>query len=197
MGERTRLDHPSHPPDRFKQQNYSVKAENPHPFPSSSIHTPDAVDKPTCKCFFSLKDHTTIKSDKTSKDQSSPRSSSYQNTPTSAPTPPSPPALLILLHNVRSSSTTPPTRQHLHVSRGWSEWVPLETNDDKREEKGERGVIAGWQLGQIFRTRAESQRIVAARPLCRLQYPVRAKSSAKDLPQRRLELSCLAPKPVL
>ena len=35
---------------------------------------------------------------------------------------------------------------------------------------------------QIFRTRAESQRIVAARPLCRLQYPVRAKSSAKDLP---------------
>ena len=33
------------------------------------------------------------------------------------------------------------------------------------------------------RTRAESQRIVAARPLCRLQYPVRSKSSTKDLPQ--------------
>ncbi len=48
---------------------------------------------------------------------------------------------------------------------------------------------------QILRTRAESQRIVTARSLCRLQYPVRAKSSAKDLPQRRMELSCLAPKP--
>lgn len=34
-----------------------------------------------------------------------------------------------------------------------------------------------------LRTRAESQRIVAARPLCRLQYPVLAKSSAMDLPQ--------------
>src|SRR3569833_237901 len=45
--------------------------------------------------------------------------------------------------------------------------------------------------GQIGRTLAESQRIVAARPLCRLQYPVLAKSSAKDLPQGRLILSCL------
>ena len=36
---------------------------------------------------------------------------------------------------------------------------------------------------QIFRSRAESQRIVAARPLCRLQYSDRAKSSTKDLPQ--------------
>ena len=44
----------------------------------------------------------------------------------------------------------------------------------------------GWNGQSPFtnhRTRAESQRIVAARPLCRLQYPVRAKSSAKDLPQ--------------
>ncbi len=48
---------------------------------------------------------------------------------------------------------------------------------------------------QILRTRAESQRIVTARSLCRLQYPVRAKSSTKDLPQRRMELSCLAPGP--
>ena len=48
-------------------------------------------------------------------------------------------------------------------------------------------------IGQIFRTRAESQRIVAARLLCRLQYPVQSKSYAEDLPQRRLELPCLAP----
>ena len=74
---------------------------------------------------------------------------------------------------------------------------PLSQMGPREKRRERRGVIAGWQLGQIFRTRAESQRIVAARPLCRLQYPVRAKSSAKDLPQRRLELSCLAPKPVL
>ena len=46
----------------------------------------------------------------------------------------------------------------------------------------EEGVNTEWYSKQIFRTRAESQRIVAARPLCRLQYPVRAKSSAKDFP---------------
>ena len=33
-----------------------------------------------------------------------------------------------------------------------------------------RGVVARAQ--QIFRTKAESQRIVATRPLCRVQYPV-------------------------
>jgi hypothetical protein len=34
-----------------------------------------------------------------------------------------------------------------------------------------RGVVAR-EAQQIFRTRAESQRIVATRPLCRVQYPV-------------------------
>ena len=52
-------------------------------------------------------------------------------------------------------------------------------------------------LKQILRTRAESQRIVAARPLYRLQYPVRAKSSTKDLPRWRLEFPCLAAKPIM
>ena len=33
-----------------------------------------------------------------------------------------------------------------------------------------RGVVARWR--QIVRTKAESQRIVATRPLCRVQYPV-------------------------
>ena len=42
---------------------------------------------------------------------------------------------------------------------------------------------------QIFRTRAESQRIVAARPLYRLQYPVRVKWSAKDFPQHASGIS--------
>ena len=56
--------------------------------------------------------------------------------------------------------------------------------------KGKRSWADAQQ--QIFRTRAESQRIVAARPLCRLQYSVRAKSSTKDLPHWRVELSCLA-----
>jgi len=36
---------------------------------------------------------------------------------------------------------------------------------------------------KIGETAAESQRIVAARPLYRLQYRVSAKSSARDLPQ--------------
>ena len=38
-------------------------------------------------------------------------------------------------------------------------------------------------IEQIVPTTAESQRIVAARPLCRLQYRVESKSSAWDLPQ--------------
>ncbi len=38
-------------------------------------------------------------------------------------------------------------------------------------------------IGQIVRTTAESQKIVAARPLYFLQHRVRAKSSARDLPQ--------------
>ncbi len=54
------------------------------------------------------------------------------------------------------------------------------------------GGGGGWRRGglkgcpsssQIIRTTAESQRIVAARPLCRLQYRVRPKSSARDLPR--------------
>ena len=39
-------------------------------------------------------------------------------------------------------------------------------------EWGVRGVPARGRLPQIFRTKAESQRIVATRPLCRVQYPV-------------------------
>ena len=40
-------------------------------------------------------------------------------------------------------------------------------------EWGVRGAPGeGWRLPQIFRTKAESQRIVATRPLCRVQYPV-------------------------
>jgi hypothetical protein len=50
---------------------------------------------------------------------------------------------------------------------------------------------------QILWTRAESQQIVTARSLYCLQYPVRTKSSTKDLPQWRMELSCLAPTQVL
>ena len=53
----------------------------------------------------------------------------------------------------------------------------------RRDREIERGEKYPKILLQIFRTRAESQRIVAARPLCRLQYSVRAKSSTKDLPQ--------------
>ena len=60
---------------------------------------------------------------------------------------------------------------------------------------GEDGFLI--HLQQILRTRAESQWIVTARSLCHLQYPVRAKSSAKDLPQGRMELSCMAPEQVL
>lgn len=52
-------------------------------------------------------------------------------------------------------------------------------------------------IEQILRTRDESQWIVTARSLCHLQYPVRTKSSAKDLPQWRMKLSCLAPEPNL
>jgi hypothetical protein len=48
------------------------------------------------------------------------------------------------------------------------------------EEEG--GEWINHSGAQIFRTRAESQQIVAARPLYCLQYPVRTKSSAKDLP---------------
>ena len=59
-------------------------------------------------------------------------------------------------------------------------------DEGKEGEGGGGGGGGGGDLHkanqQIFRTKAESQRIVAARPLCRLQYPVRAKSSAKDLP---------------
>lgn len=61
----------------------------------------------------------------------------------------------------------------------------LQGSEKRREIKDmeERGRIAEAIRGQILRTRAESQRIVVARPLCRLQYPVRTKSSAEDLPQ--------------
>jgi hypothetical protein len=44
------------------------------------------------------------------------------------------------------------------------------------------GVLGGYPK-QIERTRAESQQIVATRPLYCLQYSVLSKSSAKDLPQ--------------
>ena len=53
---------------------------------------------------------------------------------------------------------------------------------DLRE--GEGGVTGTSPIIQILRIRAESQQIVAARPLYCLQYPIRIKSSAKDLPQR-------------
>ena len=50
--------------------------------------------------------------------------------------------------------------------------------------KGWRGIGSGeGPIEQIVPTAAESQRIVAARPLCRLQYRVESKSSAWDLPQ--------------
>ena len=42
--------------------------------------------------------------------------------------------------------------------------------------------------GQIGGTRAWSQRIVGTSPLCRLQLPVHAKSSAEDLPPQALRL---------
>jgi hypothetical protein len=47
------------------------------------------------------------------------------------------------------------------------------------------GEGGGWPGGrrQIVATRAESQWIVAARPLYHLQYPVASKSSTEDLPQ--------------
>ena len=55
------------------------------------------------------------------------------------------------------------------------------------------GVVPRGAHWQILATRDESQWIVAARPLYHLQYPVATKSSAEDLPQWRVELSCLAP----
>ena len=58
------------------------------------------------------------------------------------------------------------------VSKPALEWKP---------EKG-GGVLGGYPK-QIGRTRAESQQIVATRPLYCLQYSVLSKSSAKDLPQ--------------
>jgi hypothetical protein len=46
-----------------------------------------------------------------------------------------------------------------------------------------------WVVTQTnHTTRAESQRIVATRPLYRLQYPVVSQSSAEDLPQRACEI---------
>ena len=54
---------------------------------------------------------------------------------------------------------------------------------DLREREG-GGVTGTSPIIQILRIRAESQQIVAARPLYCLQYPIRIKSSAKDLPQR-------------
>ena len=82
----------------------------------------------------------------------------------------------------------------------WDDWegwfgereVDIGSDDQVRRDGEVGGIGRGDGVGvkrtdgclsQICRTRAESQRIVAARPLCRLQYPVRAKSSAKDLPQ--------------
>ena len=53
-----------------------------------------------------------------------------------------------------------------------------------------RGGVTGTSpIVQILRIRAESQQIVAARPLYCLQYPIRIKSSAKDLPQRTSAIS--------
>jgi hypothetical protein len=46
-----------------------------------------------------------------------------------------------------------------------------------------RGGVLGGDPKQIGRTRAESQQIVATRPLYCLQYSVLSKSSAKDLPR--------------
>ena len=54
----------------------------------------------------------------------------------------------------------------------------------RRHWKVWRGIGSGeGPIEQIVPTAAESQRIVAARPLCRLQYRVESKSSAWDLPQ--------------
>lgn len=51
----------------------------------------------------------------------------------------------------------------------------------------ERGVIeprvGASQSENLWSISAESQRIVATRPLCRLQHRVPSKSSARDLPQ--------------
>jgi hypothetical protein len=55
-------------------------------------------------------------------------------------------------------------------------------------------------IGTNRRIRAESQQIVAARPLYCLQYPIRNKSSAKDLPQRTNGIAkryATGPKPIL
>ena len=54
---------------------------------------------------------------------------------------------------------------------------------------GQGGVTGTSPIVQILRIRAESQQIVAARPLYCLQYPIRIKSSAKDLPQRTSAIS--------
>ena len=43
--------------------------------------------------------------------------------------------------------------------------------------------LVGPSIGQIFRTVAKPQSIVAARPLNDVQHRVRAKSSARDLPR--------------
>ena len=52
--------------------------------------------------------------------------------------------------------------------------------------QGRGGV---WVVTQTNRrTRAESQQIVATRPLYCLQYPVLSQSSAEDLPRRAFEI---------
>ena len=52
-----------------------------------------------------------------------------------------------------------------------------------------RGGEGVWVVTQTNRrTRAESQQIVATRPLYCLQYPVLSQSSAEDLPRRAFEI---------
>ncbi len=53
----------------------------------------------------------------------------------------------------------------------------------QQKSRGGIGFLGGGTNRTNRGTAAESQRIVAARPLCRLQYRVASKSSAWDLPQ--------------
>src|SRR2546430_8512716 len=62
---------------------------------------------------------------------------------------------------------------------------------EMRVERGEGRFLGqrGWGRDESKRRRAESQRIVAARPLCRLQYPVAYLSRLQRiLPAARWEL---------
>ena len=70
----------------------------------------------------------------------------------------------------QSVTSTAPAAHPGPSARQWDWWGGLELSEE-------------GPIGQIVRTTAESQKIVAARPLYFLQHRVRAKSSARDLPQ--------------